>query len=165
MNKKATDLLDTGLESMVSEFNAESDPKNKIGVLKCVAVVDKMLRDQRKEDSDNLVQKDQMDLERQKLKLEERKYRFDRKQKSIENQLEIEKNQIARLQLKADEEERARASRESKIKIAVDIGLATIAIVPAILNFVGGMLTLKLEYLDNGRSPSTFKDFMHAVKK
>lgn len=134
--------------------------------------------DESKLELEKIKQETAQELSNKQLLLDQKKFMFEKKQKKLENELELgkleleiqrvaneqEKNKIARMQLEEDIKSRERESTNNRIKLGIEIGVAVLGLVPAVLAFAGGILSLKLEYLDNGRSPSTFKDFMRAIK-
>lgn len=162
--------LETALENEVASYNLETDAKVKLDHLKRAAVIEKLLRDKTTQEADEQNRKERLELDQDKFKLDKSKFNFEKSKQSFEQEIEARKIDLAAQQHELDKSKfefekskQADAKKSAKVDVAVKCILAGAALVPSILAFVGGILTLKLEYNDMGRTPSTFKDFMRKI--
>lgn len=163
--------LETALENEISSFKSETDPKISIGHLKLATVISKLIRDEAAQQADELNRQERLTLDKEKLKLERSKFNWEKKKVTFEQQLEAQKLQLSVRQydleqekLRFEMEKQLETRKSARLDAYTKWILAGVALVPALLSFAGGMMALKLEYHDMGRTPSSFKDFMRGVK-
>lgn len=162
--------LETALESEVTSYNIEPDAKVKLGHLKLASVIAKMIRDEETQEADEQNRQERLQLDKEKFKLEKSKFNFEKSKQSFEQEIEAQKialstqqQELEKSKLEFERSKQAEAKKSAKVDVAVKCALAGVALIPPILAFVGGIMTLKLEYNDMGRTPSTFKDFMRKI--
>lgn len=103
------------------------------------------------------IERDKLNIERDKLKLEEEK---------LKTELDIERDKL-NLEEKKLKLEEARFEKENKMSSNKITGYLIDVAKVAIPVLVYGSLTLigyKLEYCDNGRTPSMVKDLLNKIK-
>lgn len=162
--------LETALESEVTSYTNEPDAKVKVGHLKLASVIAKMIRDEETQKADEKNREERLSLDKEKLKFEKSKFNFEKTKYKFEQEVEaqkialsIQEQELEKLKLEFEKSKQLEAKKAARVDIAVKCALAGVALIPPILAFVGGIMTLKLEYNDMGRTPSTFKDFMRKI--
>lgn len=171
MNDTIQTELETALESEVSDYQSETDLKLKVGHLKLATVIAKLIRDEQTQQADEQNRQERLALDQEKLKLERSKFNFEKKKFQFEQELETQKvnlsvqqHDLERAKLEFEMQRQLETRKSAKWEIYSKWILAAAGLIPAILAFTGGMMALKLEYRDMGRTPSSFKDFMRGVK-
>jgi len=171
MNDKTKTELDTALESEISDYQSETDPKVKVGHLKLATVIAKLIRDDESQQADEQNRQERLTLDKEKLKLERSKFNFEKKKLQFEQEIEVRKidlmvqqHDLEKAKLQFEMQKQLETRKSAKWETYSKWILAAAGLVPAILAFTGGMMALKLEYHDMGRTPSSFKDFMRGVK-
>lgn len=171
MNNEIRQILEDSLTDEMSSFKVASDPKDKLTDLKLAAVMLKMLKEDEESKTEEQNRSARLLLDQKKLSLDRSRLNFEKEKHANEHALETAKLALQSQQIKLDKErfefekqKQKETVNQSRFETISKIGIALLGLVPAVLSFIGGVMALKLEYNDMGRTPSLFKDFMHNVK-
>ena len=135
-------------------LNDDKFEEEKRKVLKAESLREKEVNFQEKELG---LREKEVSLREQELSLREKEVE-ENKRKSLkaeslqEQELSLREKEVSK---SAEDDKKAKRDR------LIDLGLKVAGIViPASLYFAGMIMSMKLEYVDNGRTPGAFKDFI-----
>lgn len=157
--------METALKKLTKQYKTETDTTKRIMLIKEITLLNKIISEE--EINKNKILHNNYDENFNKEKLEFEKVKFNEELKTNKSKEELEKEKLEFEKIKFYEEIKSRKAEkksERKNKI-IDTGIKIAGIViPATLYFGGMLLSLKLEYVDNGVTPSAMKDFLKRLK-